>query len=234
MTFPDLLELQKHLGYTFRNSTLLTQALTHKSYLNETRDRFIQDNERLEFLGDAVLDLVISEELGVRFPEAPEGELSKMKAKLVSEISLSKVARSLDLGRFLRLGRGEERTRGREKRSILADALEALIAALYLDAGLALAREIVLEHFSEVLADLLRPGSRIDHKTELQELCQQTFEVLPRYQTMRESGPDHQKLFEVRIEINGEVFGTGTGWSKKEAEQNAAKAALDRLRAQKG
>ncbi|HET6370711.1 MAG TPA: ribonuclease III [Nitrospiria bacterium] len=230
MSSSELNELEKRLSYTFQKQILLMQALTHKSYLNEVRDRSVQDNERFEFLGDAVLDLVMSEELLWRFPHESEGELSKMKAKLVSEVSLTKVARSLDLGRFLLLGKGEEVTQGREKSSILSDALEAVIAAVYIDGGLQNARTMVLRHFSSQISDLLRPESRGDYKTELQEFCQQEFGLLPVYRTVRESGPDHQKIFEVRIEIKGEIFGNGVGKSKKEAEQAAACTAMERLR----
>lgn len=229
MTSHNFIAFQKYLAYTFQNPTLLIQALTHKSYLNETKDRSLQHNERLEFLGDAVLDLVMSEELIWRFPQATEGELSKMKAKLVSEASLAPVARSLDLGRFLLLGKGEEMTQGREKNSILADTLEAVLAAIYFDGGLSQVRERIQEHFAPLLSDLLRPESRIDHKTELQELCQRRFSTLPNYRTVRESGPDHQKVFEVLIEIQGEPYGSGIGRSKKEAEQNAAHIALEKL-----
>jgi len=233
MSSPDLSEFKTKFQYTFSNPLLLVQALTHKSYLNEARDRYIQDNERLEFLGDAILDLVISEELIGRFPQALEGELSKMKAMLVSEGSLAKVARGLDLGGYLFLGKGEELTQGREKSSILADALEALVAAVYLDGGLVSVREVILRHFSPLMADLHRPESRIDYKTELQEICQQEFGVLPVYRPVRESGPDHQKVFEVNLEIRGEVFGTGSGRSKKEAEQAAAQIALEKLQLRK-
>jgi|SRR5579863_83927 len=230
MSPADLSELQDRFHYRFQKPLLLRQALTHKSCLNEVRDRPVQDNERLEFLGDAVLDLLISEALILRFPDALEGHLSKMKANLVSEGTLARVARSLDLGRFLFLGKGEESTQGRGKSSILADTLEALIAAAYLDGGLEAVRAIVLDQFSAPIGELNRPGSRTDYKTELQEICQQEFGLLPVYRTLRQSGPDHQKTFEVDLQIKGEVFGTGAGRSKKEAEQAAAHSALQKLR----
>jgi ribonuclease-3 len=221
--------LAERLGYRFRTPRLLEAALTHKSYLNESPDPCREDNERLEFLGDAVLDLVISERFLSQLPDAPEGELSKLKAKTVSEAALSHVARRLDLGNSLVLGRGEEMTGGRDKPSLLADALEAVIAAVYLDGGLSAAREVVLTAFSDLFENLSRPEVA-DHKTELQEICQRDFSMLPVYRVLRESGPDHYKQFDVELSIRGEVYGVGTGRSKKEAEQQAAKHALDKLR----
>lgn len=221
--------LAERIGYRFRTPRLLTAALTHKSSLNESPDPDREDNERLEFLGDAVLDLVISERFLSDFPDAPEGELSKLKARTVSEAALSQVARRLDLGGALVLGRGEELTGGRDKPSLLADALEAVIAAVYLDGGLAAARHVVLTTFSELFENLSRAEGS-DHKTELQEICQRDFSELPVYRVLRESGPDHHKQFDVELLIRGEVYGVGTGRSKKEAEQQAARRALDRLR----
>ena len=224
---------QKTLGYSFRKPDLLREALTHKSYLNEMRasekDRAAQDNERLEFLGDAVLDLAVSERLIALYPLSNEGDLSKMKARIVSEVTLARVAKRLGVGKFLLLGRGEERTRGREKPSLLADALEAVIAAVYLDGGFEIARTVLLKIFED---EIHRPDPHrddIDYKTELQERCQREFEVLPTYRVLRESGPDHQKLFEVKLTIKEELFGIGRGRSKKEAEQQAAKQAIEKL-----
>ncbi len=220
--------LLDRLNYRFGTPALLDEALTHKSYLNEAPDPSCRDNERFEFLGDAVLDLVISELFLSRFPEAPEGTLSKLRAKTVSEAALSQVARKLDLGSALRLGRGEEMTGGRDKPSLLADSLEAVIAAVYLDGGLAAARHVVLPAFADVIDNLSRPETA-DHKTELQEICQRDFGGLPAYRVLKESGPDHHKQFDVEISIRGEVYGIGTGRSKKEAEQQAARAALEKL-----
>jgi ribonuclease-3 len=217
------------LGYRFQTPALLEDALTHKSHLNEAPDPSRRDNERLEFLGDAVLDLVISEALLSQFPEAPEGTLSKLRARIVSEAALSQVARRLDLGGALHLGRGEELTGGRDKASLLADALEAVIAAIYLDGGLSAARSVVLSAFADMLDNLSRVAAT-DYKTELQEICQRRFGGLPVYRVLGESGPDHHKQFEVELSIHGEVYGLGAGRSKKEAEQQAAKQALDRLR----
>lgn len=216
------------LEYRFRDPALLREALTHKSHLNELPDPTRRDSERLEFLGDAVLDLVISDLLLVRFPEAPEGALSKLKARLVSEAALASVAKELDLGAALALGRGEELTGGREKPSLLADALEAVLAAVYLDGGLDAARAVIIRMCEGAFEDLSRPDVT-DHKTALQEWCQREFDVLPAYAVVRESGPDHRKTFEIRLTIRDEVFGTGTGLSKKEAEQQAARMALERI-----
>ena len=224
-------EIQRRLGYRFQRSSLLIEALTHKSYLNEAKEADKGDNERLEFLGDAVLDLVVSEHLLAVFPDAAEGELSKLRARLVSEKTLARVARRIGLGELLRLGRGETKTHGHSKPSILADALEAVLAGVYLDGGLDAAAASVKAAFSEELASCDRSLlARGDFKTDLQEVCQREFEMLPRYRTIRETGPDHEKLFEVEILIRGERYGVGVGKSKKEAEQVAAKHALEKLR----
>lgn len=234
MLSPELKALQERLGYTFQRPDLLIEALTHKSYLHESRERAVSDNERLEFLGDAVLDLVVSEELILRHPEATEGILSKMKSRLVSEPSLAAVAGGLDLGGSLFLGKGEELTHGRRKASLLADAFEALVAAVYLDGGYTRSREVILKHFSAMLADLKGTEGRADFKTDLQEYCQRFVGELPVYRTVGESGPDHRKIFDVEIEIRGEKMGEGSGHSKKEAEQAAARKALMRLQAEEG
>ena len=223
-------EIQRRIKYRFRQPHLLLEALTHRSYLNEARISGESDNERLEFLGDAVLDLVVSEYLLHVFPESAEGELSKLRARLVSEKTLARVAKKIGLGEPLRLGRGETKTEGRSKPSILADALEAVLAGVYLDGGLDAASACVKTVFSDELASCDRSLAKGDFKTDLQELCQRDFELLPHYRTVRETGPDHEKLFEVEILIRGDRYGVGTGKSKKEAEQMAAKQALKQLR----
>ena len=226
---PSLDSLQSALDYRFRDVRLLEDALTHKSYVNEQRPASGSDNERLEFLGDAVLSLVVSEQLAVLQPHSTEGALSKHKARLVSESMLADVARRLKLGSCLRLGRGEELSRGREKDSLLADAVEAVIAAVHLDGGLESSRRVVASLLQEELAHVAsqrhRPGEN-DYKTQVQEWCQRRFDSLPSYTVVRESGPDHDKLFEVEVSVNGAVVGRGTGRSKKEAEQSAARQAL--------
>jgi ribonuclease-3 len=219
---------QQAIGYRFRQPHLLDEALTHKSHVNEVKPKSGGHNERLEFLGDAVLSLIISEHLAASYPDSTEGELSKLKARLVSEPSLAKAARILEIGALLRLGRGEELTQGREKNSLLANALEALIAAIYLDGGLEAARVFTLR----ALAQDLQHGSDVDgehtsdYKTQLQEWCQKRYDVLPQYVTVRETGPDHRKVFEVQLTVRGDIVGVGVGRSKKEAEQMAAKQAL--------
>lgn len=230
MSLPDLAEVQRAIRYTFRRSELLEEALTHRSYVNELKIKGGKDNERLEFLGDAILSLIVSEYLTTCFPDDSEGELSRKKAKLVSEGSLAKAARRMSLGQFLLLGKGEERTNGREKNSLLADVLEALIAAVYIDGGLmaarAFAHEALGQEYVELREGFVGEGTR-DYKTQYQEWCQKRFDMLPRYVTVRESGPDHQKTFEVELMVNADVMGRGVGRTKKEAEQMAAKQALD-------
>lgn len=223
--------LQAALDYRFRDSALLDEALTHTSYVNELKGPTVPHNERLEFLGDAVLSLVMAEYLASRLPECPEGSLSKLKAKLVSESSLAGVAKRIGLGNHLRLGRGEERSKGREKDSLLADAVEAVIAAVHLDGGYDASRAATLRLFAQELRAATEqgtaPGSD-DYKTQFQEWCQKRHEALPRYSVVRESGPDHDKIFEVEVSVKDEIMGRGIGRSKKEAEQSAAKQALQR------
>jgi len=224
--------LQSLLSYRFKVLGLLEEALTHSSLVNEQKSVSLQHNERLEFLGDAVLSLVMSEYLASTLPQSSEGALSKLKAQLVSESSLAQVARRLGLGEYLKLGRGEDRSKGREKDSLLADALEAVLAAVHLDGGFdasrMVTRHIFAEELTHIVAQQEQPGAS-DYKTQFQEWCQKRHDTLPRYATVRETGPDHQKSFEVELSIQGEVVGVGSGRSKKEAEQQAAKQALQQL-----
>jgi ribonuclease III len=222
---PDLKALQHGLDYTFKNVRLLKQALTHRSFANEAG---CGHNERLEFLGDAVLDLIISEVLMSRFPDEPEGTLSKMKATVVNRNTLLQIAQRIDLGRFLILGKGEERTLGRNKLSLLSNGMEAVIGAIYQDGGLPAARMAVLKLFSEVLEALLQE-TPVDYKSALQEFCQQRLSALPVYRVVRELGPDHRKGFEVSIQIGAQIYATGMGVSKKSAEQSAAQTAFLRV-----
>ena len=223
-------ELEKKLAYEFTKKTLLLQALTHKSYANENRLGSLGHNERLEFLGDTVLDFIISDYLMKICPERPEGELSKLRAVIVSEISLARAARELDLGSFLLLGKGEEQTGGRDKSSLLANAFEAVTAAIYLDGGLEEAYRMLIGRFEKEIIAMVSTSHVYDYKTELQEECQSRFGSLPRYTVIGETGPDHQKVFEVTIEADGRSLGRGLGRSKKEAEQKAAGVALETLR----
>lgn len=224
-----LKELEKILDYRFKNKNLLQEAFTHKSYLNESKRQEGKDNERLEFLGDAVLDLVISEQLMIQNPLFPEGDLSKMKSKMVSERALERVSRRMNLGKFLFLGKGEELTGGREKASLLADSLEAIIAAIYIDGGFASAKRFTMLAFSPEFESLDQSKELQDFKTELQEYCQREFDTLPKYNVLKEIGPDHKKIFEVEISIKGKLLGSGKGRSKKEAEQQSARKALEKL-----
>jgi ribonuclease-3 len=220
-----LADLERTLGYHFRQLELLNQALTHKSYVHEQREP-AQHNERLEFLGDAILGAVISDYCYSRFAELAEGELSKLRASLVNEGNLAQIARRLDLGVYLLVGRGEELTGGRAKTSLLADTLEALIAAVYLDSSLDEVYQVVLRCFQEDLKTILNEGHK-DYKSELQEYTQEKFGCVPTYVVVRERGPDHEKVFEVELAIRGQLQGIGAGKSKKEAEQAAARHVLE-------
>lgn len=219
--------LQEKIGYRFSNRDLLGEALTHKSYSNEQVAGNAPHNERLEFLGDAVLELAISERAFDAFPDFPEGELTRVRAELVSEASLARVARVLDLGAGLRLGRGEERTGGRDKPSLLADALEALLGAVFCDGGFAAARQVVGRLFGAALDAAARRKLGSDYKTRLQELLQGTRGRAPRYRLVEASGPDHQRSYRVEVLCGEEVLGAGSGRSKKAAEQAAARQALE-------
>jgi ribonuclease-3 len=207
---------------------LLLQALTHSSYIYENRQNGIENNQRLEFLGDAVLDLAVSDFLFRKYPESDEGELTKLRAALVCEPSLARTAKSLKLGYCLRMGKGEERSGGRDRPSILADAFEALLGAIYLDQGLMKASEIALKFLDPLIKDVLEGRLDSDYKTELQEIVQQLGSEQVQYTILREEGPDHHKTFTAGVIYKGELAGTGTGRSKKEAEQQAAKSALEK------
>lgn len=221
--------LEKRLGYPFKDPGIMAEALRHSSYVNEQGDTQLTDNERLEFLGDAVINLVAGDLLMNRFPSAPEGDLSRLRSGLVNEASLAEIARSLDLGSYLELGRGEEITDGRKKDSILADTYEAVVAAIYLDGGFPAAYAIVQRHMTPYMELAPSPGPGYDYKTRLQEQIQAAHKVTPAYTLIQESGPDHDKRFTVRLEVPG-LTTTGRGRSKKTAEQEAACKALDRLK----
>lgn len=221
-----LKEFQKIISYKFKNLNLLNQALTHSSFANENQSQSLKDNERFELLGDSVLDVVITRLLMDKFPEYTEGDLSKARAAIVNEKSLSSIARNLELGDYLLLSKGEDITNGRGKDSILAASFEALVASIYLDRGFNKVFKVVARHFSSILASEKEEGFYKDFKTQLQEYSQSFFKTTPRYVLTGESGPDHSKTFHINILINGKVFGKGLGKSKKEAEQKAAKEAL--------
>ena len=224
----EMKTVERNLGYAFRDPELLANALTHRSYTNGARTRGTLNNERLEFLGDAWLDALIGEELYRRFPDTPEGKLTKIRADLVCEKSLAVLARELGIGPALLLSTGEERTGGREKNSILADAVEAVVAAVYLDGGFEQVRAVVRSLFAEKLAGD-PDGMRIaDYKTLLQEKLQQNGPADIVYTEEDETGPAHERTFIISVSNFGEKLGTGVGRTKKEAEQNAARQALGR------
>src|SRR5208282_3696903 len=229
-----VLVLQERLGAEQLDPNLGLAALTHKSYCNEHRGEPMIDNERLEFLGDAVVDLLVSHRLMERFPIADEGELSKLRALIVNEDALARIARELRVGELLRMGRGEELTGGRDKSSVLADTLEAVVAAVYLTQGVAGAMALVDRHFAEALDGVAEGRSGDDYKTRLQELMQSQGRVPPRYRVVAEEGPDHAKKFEVEVSVGGDVFGRATGRNKKEAEQAAARKTLEMNREKPG
>jgi len=217
-------DFEKVIGYQFKNTEYLTIALTHSSYANETREQ-VQNNERQEFLGDAVLSIVVSDYLFNRYHLA-EGDLTKLRAALVCEKGLFSMAKKIDLGKQLRLGRGEELMGGRERPSVVSDAFEALIAAIYLDGGIECARRFILPFVEDFLSNTEEISFK-DYKTILQEIVQQNPEERVSYVLVGQSGPDHDKRFEVEVRLNSNVIGRGIGRSKKSAEQLAAKEALE-------
>ena len=220
-------DLETAIGYRFRDIQLLQNALTHSSYANERWHNSLLSNERLEFLGDSVLGMLVAEYLYKTFPDRPEGELTRMRADMVCEHTLAAVANKIGLGSHLMLGHGEERLGGRSRESILADATESVIAACFLDGGLAAAQQFV-QKFILVEVPVTRLNN-MDYKTALQELVQQKKNQVLSYALVGQSGPDHDKQFDVAVSLNGSVVGQGSGRSKKRAEQMAAKAAMEKL-----
>ncbi|MDP2271291.1 MAG: ribonuclease III [Archangium sp.] len=222
-----LSRLQACAKQVFGDPAVALVALTHKSYCNEHKDEPCEDNERLEFLGDAVVDLAIGQRLMERFPRAAEGELSKLRALIVNEEGLARVARVVGVGDLLLLGRGEDLTGGREKNSVLADALEAVVGALYVGNGMAAVLTFIDAFFGEALDGVAEGRQGRDNKSLLQEASQQKLKSSPRYRVVSESGPEHEKIFEVEVSIGGEIYARSTGRSKKEAEQAAAEKTLE-------
>ena len=220
-------DLEVALGYRFQNISLLQNALAHSSYANERWHDSLKSNERLEFLGDSILGMAVAEYLYKNFPDRPEGELTRMRADMVCENSLAAVAEKLNIGQHLLLGHGEERFGGRKRASILADAVESVIAASFLDGGMMAAKGII-ERF--ILTNVpVKRLQNVDYKTMLQELVQQKKNQVLSYALVGESGPDHSKQFRVQVSLNGEAVGVGTGSSKKRAEQEAAREAIEKL-----
>ena len=220
-------DLETAIGYKFHNISLLQNALTHSSYANERWHNSLLSNERLEFLGDSVLGMLVAEYLYTTFPDRPEGELTRMRADMVCEGTLAAVATKIGIGEHLLLGHGEERFGGRTRNSILADAMESVIAAAFLDGGLEAAKGIVQKF---ILVEVpVKKMHNMDYKTQLQELVQQKKNQVIAYSLVGESGPDHDKVFQVEVTLNGTVVGNGTGSSKKRAEQDAARSAVEQL-----
>jgi ribonuclease-3 len=225
----DIIDLEQGLGIEFHDKSLLHRAMIHRSYLNEHPAFPLEDNERLEFLGDAVLDFVTGEYLYHRFPELREGALTSLRSALVRRETLARFARKLDLGNHLLMGHGEAESGGRERSATLCAAFEALVGALYLDQGLDSLYDLLEPLIAPEIAHILRDESHKDAKSLLQEMAQARLHYTPRYATVGESGPDHAKTFTVQVSIGGRVYGEGYGPSKQQAAQAAAREALDRL-----
>jgi ribonuclease-3 len=225
----ELAVLQKKLRVRFKDSSILEQALVHSSYVNENPGIALGDNERLEFLGDAVLGLIIAEELYQRFPDLREGEMTRLRSSLVRQSALARMAKTIKLGDYLYMGRGEEASGGRQKPANLARALEAVIAAIFLDRGMAVTRRFVLKLAGKRLKEALSQGIEADYKSKLQETIQARRQPKPSYRVTEASGPAHDRSFTVEVMVGNNVLGRGSGKSKKAAETEAARAALANL-----
>lgn len=231
MDTANSLDIEQKLGYQFQSKELLAEALRHSSYVNEQPESDLRDNERLEFLGDAVLNLIVGHILMERYPHLKEGDLSRTRANLVNETQLAAMARAIDLGSFLQLGKGEIQTNGMEKNSILSGAYEALIAALYLDSGFKITFNIIENNFVPILDQVHSASDSYDYKSRLQERVQEKHGTIPNYQVVSEKGPDHDKTFWVSVKVF-EIEAQGIGKNKKTAEQDAARKALEILQDQ--
>ncbi len=224
----NIQEFEAKINYQFQDESLLLQALTHSSYYTGKTDKALHNNERLEFLGDAFFDAIISEELYTRMPQVEEGTLTKLRAMVVCERTLALKGNALGIGKYMRMGKGEEKSGGRRRDSIVADAVEAVIGALFLDGGYECAKRFVLCLFGQAIDEALSGQLYPDYKSEIQERVQSSSHKLIEYRITGEKGPDHEKVFYVDLLLGDEVIGQGSGRSKKEAEKNAAKAALER------
>lgn len=227
----ELALLEKKINYTFKNKSLLIRALTHSSYANEANaqhenEEKVHSYERLEFFGDSILSFVVSEYICVNFPNCPEGELTKLRAAVVCEDSLYEIAKKLDLGRFILLGKGEENTGGRERKSVLADVVEAIIAAMFRDSEIKYCTQFILDNLREKICSIMNTEKVEDYKSRLQHLVQQAPGELLEYELVDEIGPDHDKIFVMTAKLNRNIIGKGKGRTKREAEQQAAKEAL--------
>lgn len=226
----DIKSLQESLKIRLKNPSLLEQALIHSSYLNEYPGAVPASNERLEFFGDAVLDFIVAEKLYRDFPDLDEGEMTRIRSVLVRRETLARVARNLKLGDYLYLGKGEEASGGRQKPANLSSVLEAVIAAIFIDRGLAVTRKLVLGWLAGELQEVMGRKRNVDYKSQLQELIQSKYRSSPSYRTIQDTGPDHDKLFTVEVVIRDRVLGRGTGKSKKLAETEAARSALEQFK----
>jgi ribonuclease-3 len=226
----NIADLENNLGYTFKKKSLIKEAITHKSYAHEKQKGSLSFNERMEFLGDSVLELIISEYIFTTYPEYTEADLSRIKAYTVQESTLAEIAKSINIGDCLILGKGEEMTGGRKKDTLLADAFEAVLAANYLDGGYKKAKAFILRHLIHKTDELSTKNFIFDFKTKLQEVAQAQFGVLPSYVIHKEEGPEHKKTFEVKVFINENYLGLGKGKTKKAAAQKAAEAALKKIK----
>ena len=225
----DIKELEKKLGIVFKKPQLLEQALVHSSYTNENAARNTGHNERLEFLGDAVLDLIVADKLYQDFPDVAEGEMTRLRSALVRRETLARLAENINLGAYLLMGKGEESTGGRKKKPNLAGAMEAVIAAVYLDMGMDTVKKMVLELIAAEWQKLLSREHGMDYKSKLQEITQSRFQEIPFYRLVSETGPDHDKQFRVEVVVRAKVVGSGAGKSKKLAETEAARQAVQRF-----
>lgn len=223
----DFSKFEKTSGVMFKNKTLLKQAFTHRSYINENRESKFEHNERLEFLGDAVLELVVTDYLYETLKESNEGELTSLRSALVNADTCSLVAQKLGMNDFLLLSRGEAKDSGRARQFILANTLEALIGAIYLDQGLEIAKKFILLQIAPLIPEIIKKGTWIDAKSLFQEKAQEYTGATPVYKTLGESGPDHDKHFSIGVYVSGELYGEGDGKSKQDAEQKAARKALE-------
>jgi ribonuclease-3 len=226
----DLTALEHEIGHRFNEKSLLKKAVTHKSHAHENQTHSLSFNERLEFLGDSVLELIVSEYLYSNYKDFTEADLSRVKSYAVQEATLAETARRLNLGSYLLLGKGEEVTGGREKPSLLADAFEAVLAAIYLDGGYDKAQDFTLKYLGQKIDDFAQQNFIVDFKTKLQEVSQSQFGVLPNYITHKEEGPEHQKSFEVEVYVKEKLFGSGRGRTKKAAAQKAAEEGLQNIK----
>jgi len=227
--FNNLITLEKSINYSFNNKSNLLLALTHSSFANENKKLKLYSNERLEFLGDAVLNMVISEKIFLDYPDLNEGEMTKIRAAIVCETSLAKYANKINLAEYLLLSKGEELTGGRSRPSILADVFEALIGAIYIDGGINKAKKFINNVMRNAIDEIIENQEDPDYKTHFQEIIQRKGEDKIQYEVIEEKGPDHDKIFVTQLKVNEKVMGKGRGKSKKAAEQNAAKDALERM-----